>query len=132
MVYSSVTPVIVNGVLQADPQWECIIDGNSLGVSKIDSAITTPQNNIDICHTILSAGAHELVVKVTSKGSPFWVDDIQYTPLPGADLSNTVQKVYKSDPNLKLSSDFTTATYGVAVTQNAGGTATLTFTGMPL
>ncbi|KAF9475211.1 hypothetical protein BDN70DRAFT_269569 [Pholiota conissans] len=129
VVYSSVDPVIVNGVLQADPEWECIIDGNSLGLDKIDSAITTPQNNIDICHSPLTPGDHELVVKVTSKGSPFWLDNIQYTPLPGADLSNTVQKVYKTDPDIEISSDFTTAAYGIAVSQTPGATVTYKFTG---
>lgn len=129
VVYSSVDPIVVNGTVQADPQWECIVDGNSFGLDQIDQADNTPQNNIDICHGILSDGPHELLVRVTSKGNPFYLDDIQYTPSVNADLSNTEQKIYNSDPNISLSEDFKQGTFGVYQTQTPGGTVSFNFNG---
>lgn len=132
MVSSSVSPVLINNTVQKFPEWECIVDGNSLGVISIDPSITQPQNNLGICQSVLGDGPHELVVKITTNAvSPFWVDDIQFTPSANADLSNATLKVYNTDPNIKFSgSDFVTSTYGVKLTQTNGAEATFDFVGM--
>ncbi|KAF9475210.1 hypothetical protein BDN70DRAFT_269490 [Pholiota conissans] len=134
MVSSSVTPILVNDVVQKFPEWECIVDGNSLGVMSIDKGITQPQNNLGICSSVLGDGPHELVLKVTTNAiSPFWIDAIQYTPSANADLSNTTFKVYNSDPNIQFSNnDFATGTYGVKLTQTTGATTTFNFVGKSL
>ncbi|KAF8202251.1 hypothetical protein BJ912DRAFT_944242 [Pholiota molesta] len=134
VVSSSVSPVLIKNVVQKFPEWECIIDGNSLGVLSIDPSITFPQNNIGICQSVLADGPHELVVKITTNAvSPFWVDGIQFTPSANADFSNATLKVYNTDPNIKFSgSDFVTSTYGVKLTQTNGATATFDFVGKSL
>ncbi|KAH6896363.1 hypothetical protein BKA70DRAFT_1570010 [Coprinopsis sp. MPI-PUGE-AT-0042] len=66
--------------------WECFIDGLSTGSTPPS---LTPSNNWIFCDwSSEAAGEHILTVQVTPQGQTFWVDRLEYIPLPNASLGD--------------------------------------------
>jgi hypothetical protein len=95
---------IINGTGEGttwDPKWECFVDGVSIGSTK---PFPYPENNWVLCdQPQLSDGDHVLSVNVTTMGTTFWFDQLQYKPSPGASFGNetNVVVVSLSDPAIK-------------------------------
>jgi hypothetical protein len=78
-VYGTSNPRNASGTLS--PQWECFVDGVSIGFDRPIANAT--QNNYGLCSTFNQTFArHTLTLNVTAAdGRPFYVDSIRYLPL---------------------------------------------------
>lgn len=66
------------------PSWDCLIDGVSIGPT---AHFAYPENNWVFCSWGDGvAGKHTLTVQATTLGQTFWVDKIEYVPLPEASV----------------------------------------------
>jgi hypothetical protein len=107
-----------------DPTWTCSIDGIEIPSSTFQYA----ENNWPLCRqNQMASGAHTLTIQVKSKGQPFYIDGLSYTPPPEAVFPSAVLVYSDSDPALSYSAGWTEAD-GMS-TQTAGSYVTLSFHG---
>ncbi|KAJ3567289.1 hypothetical protein NP233_g6455 [Leucocoprinus birnbaumii] len=112
-----------------DPDWECFVDGNSIGR---DSPFRFPENNWRFCEKSgLPDGSHTLRidVKVQNPSQTFWLDSIRYAPSPTAPLSNTTIFIDNTDPAVQFDPLWKSLGHTANVTSRHGSTANVTFMG---
>ncbi|KAJ7927621.1 hypothetical protein B0H13DRAFT_2312255 [Mycena leptocephala] len=117
-----------------DPTWTCSIDGIEIPSSTFQYA----ENNWPLCRqNQMASGAHTLTIQVKSKGQPFYIDGLSYTPPPEAVFPSAVLVYSDSDPALSYSAGWTeadgmsTQTAGSYVTLSFHGTSTTLFANIP-
>ncbi|KAF7759736.1 hypothetical protein Agabi119p4_11431 [Agaricus bisporus var. burnettii] len=96
------TNIVNNPTTDPDPNFECFIDGVSIGR---DSPFTFQENNWKLCETDgLFAGQHKLHIdiKVKSRKQTFWLDKIQYVPSPSVPLDNKTIQMANKDSAIRL------------------------------
>ncbi|KAJ7801843.1 hypothetical protein B0H14DRAFT_2386087 [Mycena olivaceomarginata] len=121
-VRSVITSTDTNNV--TDPTWTCSVDGIEIP----SSTFKFPENNWPLCNKPqLASGAHTLTIQVKSKGQPFYIDHLEYHPLPEAVFPSAVQVYWYSDPALTYGAGWTEDD-GMS-TQTAGSNVTLSFYG---
>ncbi|KAG6907828.1 hypothetical protein DXG01_007264 [Tephrocybe rancida] len=127
-VGTSITVFGTTGLTQVDPTWECVVDNFSI---RLPDSLTMDNNNVAICQELgLEQGPHELVVKVTTQGTPFWFDRLLYTPSPDATFQNdAVFLVNSSDSSVQYSSGWASWADVANITQVRGSTAKFDFVG---
>jgi hypothetical protein len=77
-------PRVQNGVIY--PNWDCLIDGESVGATPHFPFL---ENNWVFCDwKDGDPGEHTLTVQVTTQDQSFWVDSIEYVPVPEAIREN--------------------------------------------
>lgn len=107
-----------------DPTWTCSVDGIEIS----SSAFKFPENNWPLCkQPQMASGAHTLTIQVKSKGQPFYIDHLEYHPLPEAVFPSAVLVYSDSDPALTYGAGWTEDD-GMS-TQTAGSNVTLSFYG---
>jgi hypothetical protein len=104
-----------------DPSWDCLIDGVSVGPN---DPVPYPENNWVFCNWPDGvAGEHTLSVQVTTLGQTFWVDRIEYNPLPGPTTTNgQVVKIPYTDEGIRYGSGWNVTMDNVAKYANENGT----------
>ncbi|KAJ7681281.1 hypothetical protein B0H17DRAFT_872871, partial [Mycena rosella] len=96
LIYSfNGTSILVQGTIDistdannvTDPTWECFVDGIQIPQTSFGSQ----ENNWPLCEqSNISPGPHILSLQVKSKGQPFYLDSLVYTPLPDAVFPSAV------------------------------------------
>ncbi|TFK31633.1 hypothetical protein BDQ12DRAFT_693806, partial [Crucibulum laeve] len=114
-----------SGVL--DPWFECFIDGIRID----NSSFTFVENNWVLCQAPkpFTDGKHELTVNITSAGTTFWFDDIQYVPSPDVPLDTTTILIDDSDPAIVYDNQWQALGGTSRMTTKTGGSMTFNFTG---
>jgi hypothetical protein len=140
IVYITGTAVSVfgsnTGQLENGPNWECFIDGDSIGRTQFTDI--SAQNNWPFCEKAgLSDGQHQVTVNVTASGEQtFLFDYFRYAPSASVSDDNAFIMIQNEDPalvydnswregaddfgNLRISYDMTT-TRGAKVSFNFTG-----------
>lgn len=83
-----------------DPQWECFLDGVSVGANPY---FRYPLNNWFMCEqsTPFKDGPHVLTLNITiAKGTAFWFDYILYAPSPKVPLYDKKVFIEPMDPEI--------------------------------
>ncbi|RDB25412.1 hypothetical protein Hypma_007554 [Hypsizygus marmoreus] len=113
----------------ADPTWDCYVDGIRIEATK---PFFARENNWQLCRqNAIPDGQHELTVNVTSAGPTFAFDYIQYTPPPNARLDSAVIRLDPTDPALHFS-DGWNKLGGAMATNKPASNVTFEFTGKAL
>lgn len=94
--------VVNNSSGAADPQWECFVDGQSIGH---EAPFETHQNNWPLCLApdLLEDGEHTLTLNVTTRGNPFYLDQIRILPSLNANQHQPNATVVIEQSDLALS-----------------------------
>jgi hypothetical protein len=116
-----------NGV--TDPTWDCLVDG--IKIENPNPTFQDPENNWLLCdQSQIASGSHTLTVQIQSKGQPFYLDSIKYTPLPTVEQETAVLEYTNVDPSVSFGSGWTPWTGGGEnVTQVTGAQVALNFHG---
>ncbi|KAJ7078729.1 hypothetical protein B0H15DRAFT_933710 [Mycena belliarum] len=110
-----------------DPTWECAVDG--IPISNPQPTFQFAENNWILCdQPRISPGSHVLTIQVQSKGRPFYLDDLVYTPLPGDTFDSAVLIYSNTDPGVSYSAQWTNFG-GENATQTNGAQVALSFEG---
>ncbi|KAF7292716.1 hypothetical protein MIND_01169900 [Mycena indigotica] len=81
-----------------DPTWLCTVDGIAIS-NGTNPLFNFPENNWNLCdQTTLLPGPHTLKVNIQTKGQPFYVDSIVYTPTPDVSIDGAVLEYTAGDP----------------------------------
>jgi hypothetical protein len=135
------TSISVTGTLQitqlangggVDPTWACTLDNVPIPTGG-DPNFQYPENNWSLCdEPTLLPGNHTLKIRVTTKGQPFYVDSIQYTPTPDVSIDGSVLQYEMGDPAVSYGPgwSFYTAEDTQNITQTNGAQAMFSFHGM--
>ncbi|KAJ8080322.1 hypothetical protein PM082_017155 [Marasmius tenuissimus] len=86
-------------------KWTCQVDGSPIRTTAYRPYIFDRTNNMLCEQGKLSRGRHTLTVNVTlddPSTQMFWLDKVEYTPVPDADLSKEVLKFDSSDPAIQV------------------------------
>ncbi|KAJ6591273.1 hypothetical protein DFH09DRAFT_1026333 [Mycena vulgaris] len=111
-----------------DPTWDCFID--DVKIENPNPAFQFAENNWVLCdQSQIASGSHMLTVKVQSKGQPFYLDSILYTPLPGVDHESAVLEYTNRDPFVSFGSGWQQWGGTQNVTQTTGAQVALNFHG---
>ncbi|KAF7327148.1 hypothetical protein MKEN_00291600 [Mycena kentingensis (nom. inval.)] len=103
-VFGTIAVTTTNGV--TDPSWECLVDGKA--ISQPDNAFPYPESNWMLCKDeTLAGGEHTLRVKVTTSGRPFYLDYVDYTPLPDESPASPTLLVIHNDPSVAFGTGWT-------------------------
>jgi hypothetical protein len=99
---------------------------------KIDNPNPTfgfAENNWPLCDQAqIASGSHVLKIQVQSKGQPFYLDYILYTPLPTVNYDGAVLEYTNTDPSVSFGSGW--RQWGEQnVTQTTGAQVALNFHG---
>ncbi|KAJ7248174.1 hypothetical protein B0H12DRAFT_1186624 [Mycena haematopus] len=110
-----------------DPTWACFVD--QVQIANPAPTFQYPENWWTLCDTTqLGAGAHVLTIQVQSKGQPFYLDQILYTPLPTVQYAVAVLEYTNTDPAVSFGTDW--QIWGAQnVTQMTGAQVALNFHG---
>ncbi|KAL0574076.1 hypothetical protein V5O48_007885 [Marasmius crinis-equi] len=85
-------------------KWTCQVDGSSIKTTPYRTFMYDMTNNMLCEQSRLSRGPHTLTLNVTiddPNSQIWWLDKIEYTPLPTANLANEVLKIDGSDPSVQ-------------------------------
>ncbi|GJJ15941.1 hypothetical protein Clacol_010220 [Clathrus columnatus] len=90
----------VNITDSGNPTWKCSVDGSTNGIGLgIPNSVPFVSNRWSLCNmTSIPDGSHELVVNITSDGTPFYLDYIGYLPSADVSLENTLIVIDNLDP----------------------------------
>jgi hypothetical protein len=124
--------VVNNSSGVADPAWECFVDGESIGH---EEPFETHQNNWPLCLApdLLEDGEHTLTLNVTTRGTPFYLDQVRI--LPSLDVSehqlNATVVVEQSDLALSFSDEeqWPASNGSIRSTTTDGASFSMNFTG---
>ncbi|KAJ7862911.1 hypothetical protein B0H14DRAFT_2575138 [Mycena olivaceomarginata] len=106
----------------AASRWTCSVGG--IGIPS--STLKFQENNLPLCNQPQTAsGAHTLTIQVNPKGQPFYINHLEYHPLPEAFSPSPVLVYWYSDPALTYGAGWTEDD-GIS-TQTAGSNVTLSF-----
>ncbi|GJJ15947.1 hypothetical protein Clacol_010226 [Clathrus columnatus] len=84
------------GTTTPDPTWQCVVDGIGILPPNINRF---EENNLQLCGVDeLFDGSHELVVNVTSNGTPFYLDYLEYRSSPNVSRENAIIFIDNMDP----------------------------------
>ncbi|KAJ7443946.1 hypothetical protein B0H11DRAFT_2090356 [Mycena galericulata] len=110
-----------------DPTWSCFVD--EIPITNPNPTFAFPENNWPLCDLAqVAPGSHVLTIQVQSKGQPFYLDNILYTPLPGTNLASAVLEYTNTDPSVSFGSGW--QEWGTQnVTQTKGAQVALNFHG---
>ncbi|KAJ7768696.1 hypothetical protein DFH07DRAFT_301220 [Mycena maculata] len=110
-----------------DPTWTCYVD--EIPISNPNPTFAFPENNWPLCNlAAVAGGAHTLTIQVTSKGQPFYFDNLLYTPLPSVAQESAVLEYTNMDSSVSFGSGW--APWGAQnVTQTPGAQVALNFHG---
>ncbi|KAJ7326177.1 hypothetical protein DFH08DRAFT_884997 [Mycena albidolilacea] len=110
-----------------DPTWDCFID--EIKIENPNPTFQYPENNWQLCdQATIASGSHTLTIQVTSKGQPFYLDRILYTPLPTAGYDGAVLEYTNTDTAVSFGTGW--REWGVQnVTQTSGAQVALNFHG---
>ncbi|TFK31634.1 hypothetical protein BDQ12DRAFT_105831 [Crucibulum laeve] len=124
-VYGTTTIRNNSGVL--DPWFECFIDGIRIN----NSSFGAVENNWVLCQAPkpFTDGKHELTVNITSAGTTFWLDDIQYVPSPDVPLDTATILIDDSDPAIAYDDQWQALGGSSRMTTKTGGSMTFNFIG---
>ncbi|KAJ7121026.1 hypothetical protein C8R44DRAFT_671777 [Mycena epipterygia] len=110
-----------------DPTWACFID--EIPIENPQPTFQFPENNWLLCdQSKIAAGSHVLTIQVQSKGQPFYLDNILYTPLPGTIVDSAIVEYTNTDPSVSFGTGWQSLG-GENVTQTAGAQVALNFHG---
>ncbi|KAJ7165102.1 hypothetical protein C8R46DRAFT_304476 [Mycena filopes] len=120
-----------------DPTWDCFVD--EIKITNPNPTFQFAENNWDLCdQSQIASGSHTLTLQVQSKGSPFYLDKIIYTPLPTANEEVAVLEYSNVDPAVSFGSGWriwgaqnVTQTTGAQVALNFHGTSVSLFGYIP-
>ncbi|KAJ7173077.1 hypothetical protein C8R43DRAFT_840649, partial [Mycena crocata] len=120
-----------------DPTWDCFID--EIKIEKPNPTFQYAENNWLLCdQSPIASGSHVLTIMVQSKGQPFYLDSILYTPLPDAARESAVLEYTNVDPAVSFGSGWRqwgaqniTQTTGAQVALNFHGTSVSLFGYVP-
>jgi hypothetical protein len=114
----------VNNV--TDPTWNCFVDGKE--IRSPNPTFNSPENNWPLCEQSgIAPGLHLLEIQVQSRGQPFYLDSLVYTPTPDEVFSSAVLIYTDGDPAIHYSSGWKED--GEQLTQTQNAQVTLTFHG---
>ncbi|KAJ7481803.1 hypothetical protein FB451DRAFT_1237221 [Mycena latifolia] len=122
------TIAIVTGANNVtDPTWDCFVD--EIKIENPNPTFQYPENNWPLCdQSQIASGSHMLTIQVQSKGQPFYLDQILYTPLPSASYESAVLEYTNMDPAVSFGSGW--QQWGAQnVTQTSGAQVALNFHG---
>ncbi|KAJ7726924.1 hypothetical protein B0H16DRAFT_1331903, partial [Mycena metata] len=128
------TSITVTGTLAitttnnvSDPTWDCFVD--DMKIPNPNPTFQFPENNWDLCdQSQIAPGSHMLTLQVQSKGTPFYIDKIMYTPLPTVKEETAVLEYSNVDPAVSFGPGW--SPWGVQnVTQVTGAQVALNFHG---
>ena len=93
-----------------------------------------PENNWQLCYTsapLSSEGPHVLTVNVTTKGTTFWFDYLEFAPPPNKLYGNgtNVLSVPNTDPAIVHDASWVLDDGGICTTKQ-GAQVTFNFTGV--
>ncbi|KAF9255637.1 hypothetical protein L218DRAFT_950612 [Marasmius fiardii PR-910] len=86
-------------------KWTCQVDGSAIKTTAYRPYAFDVTNNMLCEQGKLSHGPHTLTVNVTiddPNTQMFWLDKVEYTPLPDANLAKEVMKYDSSDPSIQV------------------------------
>ncbi|KAJ6581840.1 hypothetical protein B0H19DRAFT_1116677 [Mycena capillaripes] len=107
-----------------DPTWTCWIDDIPIP----SSSFQFYENNWSLCsQDKIATGSHTLTLHVTSKGQPFYLDSLIYTPTPDAVFDSAVLIYPNDDPALNYSAGWKED--GEMLTQTENAQVNFTFHG---
>ncbi|KAJ7439767.1 hypothetical protein FB451DRAFT_1445446, partial [Mycena latifolia] len=128
------TSILVQGTIKVatdannvtDPTWSCLVDG--ITIPSPDPTSSSQENNWPLCRQdTIASGSHVLTVKVTSKGRPFFLDSLVYTPPADTVFESAVLIYPDGDPAINFTSGWKEDEQELTQTQNAQ--VTLSFHG---
>lgn len=122
------TIAIATGANNAtDTTWACFID--EIPIENPQPTFQFAENNWLLCdQSKIASGSHVLTLQVQSKGQPFYLDNIIYTPLPGTIVDSAVVEYTNTDPSVSFGTGW--QPWGSQnVTQTAGAQVALNFHG---
>lgn len=130
------TSIDVIGTIQLndladDPTWVCLVDEIQI-TNGTDPTFKFPENNWILCsQPQLLPGPHTLTIKVQSKGQPFYLDSIFYTPTPDVTYDGAVLEYDAGDPAISYGAgwQFYTVENTQNITQTNGAQVALNFHG---
>ncbi|KAJ7842800.1 hypothetical protein B0H14DRAFT_1022154 [Mycena olivaceomarginata] len=130
------TSIDVIGTIQLndladDPTWVCLVDEIQI-TNGTDPTFKFPENNWILCsQPQLLPGPHTLTIKVQSKGQPFYLDSIFYTPTPDVTYDGAVLEYEAGDPAISYGAgwQFYTVENTQNITQTNGAQVALNFHG---
>ncbi|KAK7028419.1 hypothetical protein R3P38DRAFT_2622682 [Favolaschia claudopus] len=114
-----------------DPSWVCLVDEIQI-TNGTNPKFQFPENNWILCQQeTLLPGAHKLTVHVRSKGQPFYLDSIIYTPMPEVNTDGAVLEYLAGDPAIKYGKgwQFYTVENTQNITQTKGSQVEFDFRG---
>ncbi|KAF9255251.1 hypothetical protein L218DRAFT_884580 [Marasmius fiardii PR-910] len=85
-------------------KWTCQVDGSSIRTTPYREFMYDITNNMLCEQGRLSRSLHTFTLNVTiddPNSQIWWLDKIEYAPLPDADLSKEVLKIDASDPSIQ-------------------------------
>jgi hypothetical protein len=128
-VWGSLT--LRNGTLGPDPYWRCVIDGSE---SKHPLVLPSrPYSNYPFCLQTLREGNHTLRLDAIIQTETLYIDVVQYTTGPGADVGSAWTEVSSEDARFTYSHDWTTHENGYwKWTYKSGAWLTYDFNGTSL
>ncbi|KAJ7076462.1 hypothetical protein B0H15DRAFT_805602 [Mycena belliarum] len=86
-----------------DPTWTCLVD--EIPIENPNPTFKYAENNWLLCdQSKISPGSHTLTIQVQSKGQPFYLDNIMYTPLPDVRRESAVLEYTNVDPAVSFGS----------------------------
>ncbi|KAF8624378.1 hypothetical protein AX15_005907 [Amanita polypyramis BW_CC] len=121
-----------NNVTTYDPTWECFVDGQSIGSTQ---PFIYAENNWLLCDkTGLTDGPHVLTLNVTTMGTTFWFDFLQFTPPPNKSYGNgsNVMSLSNLDPGIEYLTGWGPLGSTANCTTVPGSQAIFNFTGTSL
>ncbi|KAJ7439766.1 hypothetical protein FB451DRAFT_145463 [Mycena latifolia] len=128
------TSILVQGTIKVatdannatDPTWSCLVDG--ITIPSPDPTFSSQENNWPLCRQdTIASGSHVLTVQVTSKGRPFFLDSLVYTPPENALFESAVLIYPHWDPTINFTSGWKED--GEELTQTQNAQVTLSFHG---
>jgi len=110
-----------------DPSWTCRIDDTIIPST---APFEFPENNWRLCNiTGLPDSHHTLSITASSRGNPFWLDYILYTPSAGAAPKNALIKVEDSDSSIYYDSTWQRLPNFATMADTQGSTMEFNFAG---
>ena len=114
-----------------DPSWECFVDDRSIGSTQ---PIPYPENNWVLCDTsdlaVARDGDHILIVNVTTMGTTFWFDYLEFDVPSYVTYGDSVLSVSSVDPGIEYGAGWGPLGNTANYTTNFGAQAAFNFTGM--
>ncbi|KAF5344751.1 hypothetical protein D9756_011075 [Leucocoprinus leucothites] len=123
------TNSVVNFDTNPDPNWECFIDGISIGR---DNLFEWAESNWRFCgRHDFADGNHTLRIEVTvqSPNHTFWLDQIRYIPSPTLPLDNKTILIENTDPAVQFDTQWGSLAENANITTKQGSVARVTFIG---